>query len=132
MTQDRLLCMKMCRLGSSAFTYKNQCERIVHFDQDRLLFVKTRIVCFHPQDRPLWLKRSSAFVGIVRFQLDPNCPTSAKFSNSPTSLSSLQFCLALSNLNRNFPTLDFPTKNFPIFRFFQLPFQTTYNLYYMI
>ena len=55
-----------------------------------------------------------------------NFPTTTKLSNFseifklrkifsnfaqffPTSLSSLQFCLALSNLNRNFPTLDFPS-----------------------
>ena len=40
------------RLRSSAFTYKNQCKKIVRFDQDRLLLVEIRIVCFD-QDRLL-------------------------------------------------------------------------------
>ena len=61
------------------------------------------------------------------FKLRKNFSNFAQFF--PTSVSYLQLCFALSNLNRNFPTLNFPTKNFPIFRFFPLPFQTTYDLY---
>ena len=105
---------------------------------------------------------AEVWCAVTLFNFRDNCPSSFKLSNLgqnfpnatklsnfseifklrkkvsnfaqffPTSVSYLQLCFALSNLNRNFPTLDFPTKNFPIFRFFQLPFQTTYNLYYMI
>ena len=53
-------------------------KKIVRFDKDRLLLVKSRIlcfreiVCFHPKNRPLWLKRPSTFIGIARCRPVPS------------------------------------------------------------
>ena len=51
--------------------------------------------------------------------------TQYHIENFPTSLSTSQLNRELSNLNRNFPTSDFPIKNFLTSRFFQLLFPTT-------